>query len=72
MKLVPNWKARWKAYSVQAQATSAAILLTWSQMPDEYKAVIPQKWIIVLAVTVLALGIIGAHVAQPSVSGDKP
>lgn len=72
MKLVSNWKARWKAYSVQAQAMAAAILVGWSQLPDDLKSTIPQKWVVIIAVSVLALGIIGAHVAQPSVSGGKP
>jgi len=70
MKLVPNWKSLWRAFSVQAMTLSSAILTTWGLMPEDMKSGIAPRYVMVTAGSVLALGIVGRFLKQDAVSGE--
>ena len=55
MKLVPNWTAAWKWFSVQAIALAAI----WEGMPLDAKAVIPEPygaWVTLALLVAAGLG----------------
>lgn len=65
MILSPNWTTTHKRYSVWALAASTALQVVWSVVQD------PPLWAILLANGVIGgLGLIGAYLAQPEVTGD--
>lgn len=43
---------------------NTAILTTWVAMPDDMKATIPEKWVLVVAIVVGFSGIIGRFIDQ--------
>lgn len=67
--LIPNWKRCWRMYSVQADAIPLAAFAVWGLMPDEWRDVVPEAWLLWLAGVSFALGIVGRVVKQPEVSG---
>ena len=50
-KLIPNWRQAWRMFSVQAQASSVAILGAWQALPDDLRGKVPEP---------VVLGIVGA------------
>lgn len=64
MKLIPDWRKAWRWFSVQSMALAIAIQGAWLQIPDDMKMSIPDKWVIIATMTVLALGAIGRLVDQ--------
>ncbi|TCK43969.1 hypothetical protein B0G84_2317 [Paraburkholderia sp. BL8N3] len=66
MILSPNWAKTHKRYSVWALAASTAIQVLWAAVQD------PPLWAVLLANGVIGgLGLIGAYLAQPSVTGEN-
>lgn len=73
MQLIPNWRAAWRMFSVQAQAAAVAVLGAWQAVPDDMRAKVPDGVVIGLVAVLLVLGIVGRLVAQPSVTeGGQP
>lgn len=64
LELVEDAKHAWKWFSVQCMAASGAILITWSLLPDDLKATLPQNSGTIAAGSALALGIIGRLTKQ--------
>lgn len=63
--LSPNWAKAHKRYSVWALALSTAMQGMWAAVDH------PPLWAILLANAVIGgLGLIGAYLAQPNVTGD--
>ena len=56
-KLIPNWRQAWRMFSVQAQASSVAILGAWQALPDDLRAKVPES---------VVLGIVGRLIDQPA------
>lgn len=67
MKLIPNWRRALRMYSVQAQGIALSILGGWQILPNATKEGIPTWIVLTLAMVVIALGIVGRLVEQPSV-----
>jgi len=55
MKLVDDWKDFWKWYSTWVITFLAMLPTMWMQIPDEYKAMIPEQYMGYIGVT-LAIG----------------
>lgn len=68
MKLINNWKKCWRMFSVQAMVLATAIQGAWTLIPPEMQATIPEGWVRVVTIALLALGVIGRLVVQPKVS----
>jgi hypothetical protein len=64
MRLVPEWKKLWRAFSVQAMALAAAIQASWAMIPDDMKASIPVDWVSYGTMALLVLGLFGRVVDQ--------
>ena len=64
--LVPNWRAAWKWFSVQAMILSTAILTTWALMPGDLKARLPDEFGLIAAIVTLVFGVAGRLVDQES------
>ena len=62
--LVPNWRAAWKWFSVQAMILSTAILSTWALLPADLKAKLPEDIGLVAAIVALSAGMVGRLVDQ--------
>ncbi len=64
LKLVPEWRKAWRWFSMQSMVVTLAILGAWGAMPDDLKAAIPGSAVLVVAMSVLTLGIAGRLVKQ--------
>lgn len=64
MRLVEDARKAWKWISVQAMALAGAIQVAWLSIPDDMKASIPAKYVTVLTLGLLVLGIAGRLVKQ--------
>ena len=64
MHLVPDWKRAYRWLSMHCFALITAITGTWVSLPDDMKAVIPPKYVMVLVAIVGVGGIIGRLVQQ--------
>jgi len=52
MKLIPEWRTSWRFWSMQVAAAVAAAPVVWSQMPPEWRALVPddtQAWFLAAA-----------------------
>lgn len=64
MKLVDDWSAAWRWFSMQAMGLNVAFLATWAVMPDEIKTAMPSWLMPVVAIALLLTGMIGRLVQQ--------
>ena len=64
MRLVEDARKAWRWISVQAMALAGAIQVAWLSIPDDMKASIPAKYVTVLTLGLLVLGIAGRLVKQ--------
>ena len=71
MQLIPNWRAAWRMFSVQAQALALAVLGAWQAMPDELRSAVPLWAVITVAMVLLVAGIVGRLVAQPKLQAPQ-
>ena len=67
MRLIPNWRRAWRMFSVQAQGIALAILGGWQMLPNSARDAVPTWIVLSLAMAVIALGIVGRLIEQPSV-----
>ena len=65
MKLIRDWRASWRFFSVQAQALTLAGIGAWQVLPDEMRAAVPASVVLGMAMVLLVLGIVGRLIAQP-------
>lgn len=68
MTLISNWRKCLRMFSVQAMLVAGAIQGAWVFIPPDMQATIPDGWVRVLTIALLALGVIGRLVNQPRVS----
>lgn len=68
MTLVENWRKAYKMLSIQAMALATAIQGAWMTIPEDMKASIPPQAVHWVTMALLAFGIVGRLVAQPTVS----
>lgn len=64
MKLVDDWKAAWRWFSVQAMTLAGALQGTWVLLPEDLRTSVPQGWVCGLTVGLLVLGVAGRLVKQ--------
>ena len=67
MKMVAEWRSAWRWYSVNCPALAAALLASWSSLPDEWRAAFTQQDLKVAAILLISLGIGGRLVDQKKV-----
>lgn len=65
-KLIPNWRQAWRMFSVQAQASSVAILGAWQALPDDLRAKVPESVVLGIVGALLVFGIVGRLIVQPA------
>lgn len=66
MRLVSNWRAAWRFFSVQALALQGAAAGAWLTVPEDMRAAVPPDWLAAAAVMLSVLGVIGRLVDQGS------
>lgn len=71
LRLISNWKQCWRWYSVQADYIPLAVIGAWQVLPAEWKSVVPETWLLYLAVAGFALGIVGRIIEQSDAKGSK-
>jgi len=64
MKLVPEWRAAWRWWSMQAMGIAVALQGAWMAMPLDLKSRVPGDLVDVLTIAVLVLGAVGRLVPQ--------
>lgn len=64
LRLVPDWKDAWRWLSMHAMGWSAALLLTWTQLPPALQAAMPAWLTDAVVVAVLLLGMVGRLIDQ--------
>lgn len=67
MKLIPNWKKCWRMFSQQAFIVAGALQGVWLILDETQKQNIPDNWVNIITLTVVALGFIGRLVKQKKV-----
>jgi len=64
MRLVSDWRAAWRWFSVQAMALNGAVAAAWLALPQEWRDVFPPEWMTAGAIALMALGVVGRLVTQ--------
>ena len=64
MKLIADWHQAWRWLSVQFIAVAAALQLAMLGFPDTMRAYIPESWMHVIAIVLLAAAVLGRLVDQ--------
>ena len=64
MKLVTDWRASLKWFSVQAFIAVGVIQSAWLTVPEDVKFMIPEKYVIGLTIFLALVGAIGRLVDQ--------
>lgn len=68
MQLIPEWKRALRMFSVQAMILAGAIQGAWVALPAEMQETIPDGWVRIGTIVLMALGVVGRLVYQPKVS----
>jgi hypothetical protein len=64
MKMVNDWRASLKWFSVQAFAAVVTIQSLWLTIPDDVKAMVPETYVTGLTIFFAVVGAIGRLVDQ--------
>lgn len=64
IKMVPDWQAAWRWWSIRAMTAALAVQGAWFAIPDDLRAGIPDAWGQAVTAVLLVLGIAGRLVAQ--------
>lgn len=64
MKMVDDWRAALKWFSVQAFVAVGVIQSAWLTVPDDVKAMVPESFVIGLTIFLALVGAIGRLVDQ--------
>jgi len=62
--LVPDWRAGWKWFSVQANAVNASFLATWALLPEKFQNAVPISAVLGIAIAILVIGTLGRFIDQ--------
>ena len=68
MKLIPEARNWWRMFSQQAFIAAGALQGAWLMLAPEQKASVPEVYVTVLTICVVALGFLGRLIDQPSVN----
>ena len=68
MKLIPEARNWWRMFSQQAFIAAGALQGAWLFLSDEQRASVPEVYVTVLTICVVALGFLGRLIDQPSVN----
>lgn len=74
MKLIAEWKKalQLRFHSSRAHALQVAIVSTWLALPEDMRAVVPPKWVLVAVGIAGAAGFMGRIVDQSAPARTKP
>lgn len=64
MKLVDDWKASWRWWSMQSMGLVTVLLGAWGVMPEDLKQTLPSWLVHGVAIIVLMTGIVGRILQQ--------
>jgi len=67
IKLVEDWRNAWKWFSVQSMTIAVSLLGAWELLPADLKATLPGDFTRMLAIVLLAAGLVGRVVDQKKV-----
>lgn len=76
MKLIPHWRAMWRAWSVRLNAVGVfilgwfafdpvSLLAVWNMMPAPVRDLIPAQMLSILGALLFALSLLARLVRQP-------
>ncbi len=65
LKLIADWHQAWKWLSVQFIAMAGAVQLALLSFPDMLRAYVPDSWMHVIVLGLLAAAVLGRIVDQP-------
>lgn len=82
MKLIPNWKSMWRAWSVRLNALGLTILAwfaldpvsllaVWNMMPPAVHDIIPTQFLSGVGAILFALSMIARLVKQPKMEAKN-
>ena len=63
-RVVSDWRRAWKWYSVNIPTVNAAMLATWTALPEKFQSAIPIHWLLWMAVVLLIAGVVGRLIDQ--------
>lgn len=70
--LVDDARNCWRWLSVQIPALNMAFLGTWAMLPDKFQDALPAKYVLIISVALIAMGVGGRLIKQtPSAPPDK-
>ena len=75
MKIVENWTAHLRRYSVLALGAAGTLQVSWLAMPQEMKNTLPDWFVQGFSLAIVGAGLIGAFVKQgivPPGDGSAP
>lgn len=64
LKLVPDWKASLRWWSVRLSLLNVALLQVWMELPPDLKSAIPPNWMAMAASALALLAVAGRVLAQ--------
>lgn len=70
MKLIADWKEALKGLSVKAHTAQVAIVATWLGLPDDMRAAVPVKAVLVIVAIVGAAGVLGRIINEDKSDAD--
>lgn len=59
MRLVPDWRQAWRWNSMHAMGGTGILISAWEALPNTMKQDFPVRWVIALAIVMLAMGVVG-------------
>jgi len=68
LTLVDNWKQVWRHISTQGLSIALAIQGVWITLPDDWRSSVDSKYIAILTITCLVVGVIGKFIKQPKLN----
>jgi hypothetical protein len=82
MRLVDNWKAFWRMWSIRLNAIGLAILawvqidpvsvmMVWNMMPIDVRRALPENFMTIAGLSLFSLSMMARLVRQEKVSGGK-
>jgi len=64
LKLIEEWKDAKRWFSIHAMLWASVVQIVWAELPEDLKSYLPSKYVSILTVTLLVLGIGGRLVNQ--------
>ena len=64
MKFVENWRQGHRWFSNQCMAAAFMVQTSWAALDEDMRSTLPKKFVLILTLILLALGIFGRMISQ--------